>query len=139
MKFNLANEFDREKFKLRCNALYDKKCSVELTEKKDNRTTDQNSLFHFWIKVFADEVGYLSFEDCKADIKKHLLGMRESINKVTKQTEMRQIDTHTLSVTEMSAFMDKFKIWAQNDYGCYLPYYGDAGYEEMINYYKNKI
>lgn len=139
MKFNLSNALDRAKFKLKVNSFYEKKSTVELTEKKTNRTLDQNSLFHLWIKVFADDVGYVSLTDCKADVKKHFLGMRESENKFTGVTEYRQIDTHTLSVGEMSAFMDKFKIWAQNEFSCYLPYFGDAGFEEMNDYYKNKI
>lgn len=139
MIFNLANEFEREKFKARCNKLYKNGNTVELTEKKKNRTIDQNSLFHLWVKVFADETGYLSLSDCKADIKQQLLGKRESENKLTGLTEYRQIDTHTLSVDEMSAFMDKFKIWAQNEFGVYLPYICDNGFEEMTDYYKNKI
>jgi hypothetical protein len=139
MIFNLSNDFDRAKFKVRCNSLYNKGCTVELTEKKKNRTIDQNSLFHLWVKVFAEEVGYVSLSDCKADVKQQLLGKRESENKVTGLTEYRQIDTHTLSVDEMSNFLDKFKIWAQNDFGVYLPYIGDSGFEEMIDYYKNKI
>ena len=43
-----------------------------------------------------------------------------------------------MSASELSSFMDKMKIWAQSELGCYLPYFGDPGYEEMVAEYNGK-
>ena len=43
-----------------------------------------------------------------------------------------------MSTSELSSFMDKMKIWAQSELGCYLPYFGDPGYEEMASEYNGK-
>jgi hypothetical protein len=36
---------------------------------------------------------------------------------------------------EMSDLMTKLKAWAQEELGCYLPYFKDAGFEELMNNY----
>ena len=137
MKFNLANNFELEKYKTYSEKLIEKACIVELTEKKKKRTIDQNSLFHLWVAVFADFIGEPSKESCKRDVKRELLGQKVCKNIFTGQSEFEDYKTSEMTTKELGEFMDKFKIWAQTEYGCYLPYFGDAGYEEMIEQYKN--
>ena len=137
MNFNLANKFDLAKFRVYSEKLIGKACKVELTEKQKKRTIDQNSLFHLWVAVFADFIGELSREACKRDIKRELLGQKVCKNIFTGQSEYEDYKTSEMTTKELASFMDKFKIWAQAEYGCYLPYFGDAGYEEMIERYKN--
>lgn len=103
--------------------------------KRKQRTLNQNALFHLWIQVIADHAGYTSLEDCKRDVKRALLGMREDMNKITGETQMVDYQTSSMTTSELSSLMDKMKVWAQTDLGCYLPYFGDPGYEEMYQQY----
>ena len=43
MKYDLNNDYDINKFNLRCKTLLDKKCKVELKEFRGKRTVKQNS------------------------------------------------------------------------------------------------
>jgi hypothetical protein len=136
MRFNLSNKFEIEKYNAYSEKLKKKGCIVDLTEKQKKRTLDQNALFHVWVAVFADFIGEASRTDCKRDIKRHLLGMREVTNCITGEVEKDDYETSKMTVGELSGFMDKFKAWAGVE-GCYLPYWKDAGYEEMMEQYKN--
>ena len=137
MKFNLSNQFDLAKFKVYSEKLIGKTCIVELTEKQKNRTIGQNDLFHKWIAVFADFIGEPSRENCKRDVKRYFLGMKEVVNRFTGEIEKDDYKTSEMTVNELADFMNKFKIWADAEYGCYLPYFKDAGFEEMMEQYKN--
>ena len=138
MIFNLSNTFDVERAKAYLGRLTEKKAKAELTEKRPARTLDQNALFHVWIAVFADFAGYGSRQDCKRDVKRVILGQRECVNRLTGEVEKTDYETHLMDTGEMSGLMDRFKTWAMTEYGCYLPYRYDPGYEEMINeYYKH--
>ena len=137
MKYNLSNRFECEK----CDVYYAKLKrdgkKIELTEKQ-KRTLSQNALFHVWVAVFAEFIGEVSIEACKTDVKRYLLGARERVSKITGKTEMEDYKTSEMSTKELSDFMDKFKIWAQTE-GCYLPYWKEQGFDEMIEQYKNWI
>ena len=137
MKFNLSNKYELAKFKVYAEKLIGKACIVELTEKQKNRTIGQNDLFHKWISVFADHIGEPSFEACKRDVKRYLLGQKIVTNVFTKKDQYEDYKTSEMSIEQLAKFMSKFKIWAQTEFGCYLPYFGDPGYEEMIEQYKN--
>jgi hypothetical protein len=108
-----------------------------IEEEKQKRTPSQNSLFHVWVAVFADYIGYESREECKKDIKRFFLGMRERVNRITGEIENDDFETSKMSTKELSDFMDRFKVWALTEYNCYLPYWKDAGYDEMIAEYKH--
>jgi hypothetical protein len=135
MKFDGANRYDAQKARCYLEKLIEKGKKFELTEKLPNRTTSQNALFHVWIAVFADFVGYESREDCKRDVKRHLLGMEECVNHLTGEIEKRDYETHTMTTKQMGNLMDRFKTFALNEYGCYLPYAGDDGYSELMAQY----
>lgn len=140
MIFHTLNAFEREKAKVYFNRLVAQKKDIEVKEKKrsDKRTLDQNNLFHLWVSVIADELGYTDKERCKRDVKRTILGQKEDVNRLT--GEVIQVDYRTSEMTtaELASFMDKMKAWAQTDLGIYLPYWRDPGYEEMYQQYKNR-
>lgn len=143
MLYNTLNAFDREKSKVHFDKLIRKNATFELTEKQkpkeeDIRTGQQNKTIHMWFSVMADFFGYTSKEECKRDVKRAVLGQVPYDNPLTGKMELKDYETHLMSISELSSFMDKFKIWAQSEHGCYLPYYGDAGYNEMVQMYKNR-
>lgn len=137
-QYDTSNTLEKEQFKARASFLADSGKIVELSEKKPRRTNQQNRTIHMWFAVMADFLGYTSIEDCKRDIKRAILGQIEYRNEITGKVELKDYETHLMNISELSSFMDKFKIWAISELGCYLPYYGDAGYEEMTNEYKNR-
>jgi len=108
--------------------------AVEITEKRRPRSLPQNALFHLWVRAFADAIGEEDVEKCKIDIKRHLLGQYTALNPATGKIETYDFRTSLLDATRMSELMDKFKAWALNEFGCILPYYGEAGYDDM--YYR---
>lgn len=135
MVFNTRNAFDRERAITYFNKIIKSGEFIEVSMKRKRRTLNQNALFHLWIQVIADHAGYTSLEDCKRDVKRALLGMREDMNKITGETQMVDYQTSSMTTSELSSLMDKMKVWAQTDLGCYLPYFGDPGYEEMYQQY----
>ena len=134
MRFDLSKEIDvirlHEKVEYHIRRQTKK---LELTEKRTERTINQNSLFHMWISVFAEDIGELNLDAVKRDVKRTLLGMREVRNRFTGEIQSDDYRTSEMDTKQLSEFMDKFKTWALSEFGCYLPYFGDAGYEEMIN------
>ena len=135
MVFNTRNAFDRERAITYFNKIIKSGEFIEVSMKRKQRTLNQNALFHLWIQVIADHAGYTSLEDCKRDVKRALLGMREDMNKITGETQMVDYQTSSMTTSELSSLMDKMKVWAQTDLGCYLPYFVDPGYEEMYQQY----
>ncbi|MEG1685955.1 MAG: hypothetical protein RR319_08460 [Bacteroides sp.] len=143
MLFHPSNAFEREKSKTYLEKMLKGTSPFEITQKRelseeDIRTNRQNRTIHLWFSVMADFIGYTSKEECKRDVKRVILGQKPYSNPLTGQLEQVDYETHLMSISEISSFMEKFKIWAQQEYGCYLPYFGDAGYNEMVKEYKNK-
>lgn len=135
MIFRTDNAFERAKAKAYFGKLVDSGKTIEVTEKRERRTLSQNALFHVWVKVVADHAGYASVEDCKRDVKRTLLGTREVVNRLTGEIGRDDYHTSGMTVAELSSLMDRMKAWALADLGCYLPYYRDPGYEEMLRQY----
>lgn len=136
MRYNLSTPIGVEQFKTRCEYLIRKAAIVDLEEKQGKpRTNPQNKTFHMWVSVLADYFGYTSNEECKRDVKRTILGMKPSENRITGETCMIDYETHLMSTKELSEFLDKLKIWAQTEHGVYLPMFTDAGYDELINQY----
>lgn len=138
MIFNTYNTFDRKRAEVYFEKLISSGKIIELSEKKKARTLNQNALFHLWVQVIAYHVGYTSIENCKRDIKRALLGTKEEASRITGEIQQVDYKTSEMTTSELSSFMDKMKIWAQSELGCYLPYFGDPGYEEMVKEYRYK-
>jgi len=135
MRYDFSNIFDCQKARVYLEKLISDKEKAELTKKNKKRTLSQNALFHVWVAVFAEFSGYESKDECKIQIKRKILGQYPKFNRLTGNEEMMDYETHLMDTKQLSDFMDKFKIWANVEFGCYLPYFGDAGYEEMVQKY----
>lgn len=98
-----------------------------------SRNLEQNALFHLWMQVLADELGYLSLEDVKRDIKRQILGTKEVVNQITGELTFEDVKTSRMTMKQMATFMDKVKIWALTEMNIYLPYKKDdpSGYSQM--------
>lgn len=137
MLFDTNNELQAQQGEAYYNKLRKEKKLVEITEKRvmPTRTSQQNKTVHMWFGVFADFTGNPSREETKEQVIRAILGRKPRFNPYTGKEEMVDYHTHEMTVDELSAFMDKFKIWALTEFGCYLPYFGDPGYEEMARMY----
>lgn len=135
MLYNGKNRQEVEQSRIYLEKLISDGKLYEIKAKKEGRTIDQNSLFHMWVSVIADEIGELNKDGLKTFLKRTILGLKTI--EVNGQELTCDYETHSMNTTEMGKFMDKLKIWAQTELGCYLPYYKDAGYEEMFQQYKN--
>ena len=102
MVFNTRNAFDRERAITYFNKIIKSGEFIEVSMKRKQRTLNQNALFHLWIQVIADHAGYTSLEDCKRDVKRALLGMREDMNKITGETQMVDFQTSSMTTSELS-------------------------------------
>lgn len=101
-----------------------------------SRNLDQNALFHLWMRVLADELGYPSLEDVKRDVKRHILGVNEVVNRLTGELTFEDFKTSNMTIKGMADFTRKVKIWAHTDLNIYLPYKHEPGYDEMVEHYR---
>lgn len=125
MQYDLTNSLDKEKFKVKCNALYKKGAVVELTEKVF-RTPNQNRYLHLLLGVVAMETGN-TIEDVKREYFKNLVNP-EIFRYYKTDTRGNTIAVFRsivdVSQEEMSQAIDRFKRWASEN-GIYLPSPGD--------------
>lgn len=127
MKYNLKNDFDKERFKKRVNFLYGNERVVILQE-MTKRTLKQNNYLHLILTAFALETGYTL--ECvkrnffKLEVNKDLFLSEERGNFGTKQAlkSTTQITKENLSIA-----IDRFKKWS-SDNGIYLPEPEDEEY-----------
>jgi hypothetical protein len=129
MTYDLAQQFDLERFKARCNYLIEKGAAVDLTE-RTFRSSSQNRYLHLLIGLVALEVGE-TVEYVKANYFKRLVN--PSIFIVTKVDKLAgQVETlrssADLTKEEMSLAIDRFKMWGRQQ-GWAMP---DPGDTEML-------
>ena len=86
--------------------------------KKGQLVTEDYSptLRSMWFSVMADFFGYVSKDDCKRDVKRAILGQIPYNNPITEKLELKDYETHLMTISELSNFMDKFKVWAQSEH-----------------------
>ncbi len=124
MLFDLSNELQAQNFKARCNALYTKKCIVDLTEKRPQRTLSQNAYLHAALGYFGSQFGY-EIEEVKAWYFKELcnpeLFVRYEPDKLTGEQRKRLRSSADLTTDEMTLAIDRFRNWAANKSGIYIP------------------
>lgn len=137
MKFNLASQDGKQLFNVYAETLMKKGANVELIDKSSarHRTNEQNRTLHLWLRILANHFGYLSLEECKRDIKREILGMKESVNRITGEVIETDYETKRMTTKELADFLSKLKIWAQTEYNIYLPMYTDIGYNELLKIY----
>lgn len=124
MFFDLSNELQAENFKKRCNALYKKRCVVDLTEKKPQRTIRQNSYLHAALGYFGLQFGY-TIEEVKNWYFKETCN-KEMFVKIIHDSitgEERKVlkSSSDLDTEQMTIAIERFRNWAANVAGVYIP------------------
>lgn len=124
MLYDLSIELQAENFKKRCNALFKKRCVVELTERKPQRTLRQNAYLHAALGYFGLQFGY-RIEEVKDWYFKETCNGDLFIRKVTDVItgEERKIlrSSSDLTTDEMTLAIERFRNWASDVAGVYIP------------------
>lgn len=124
MLFDLSNDLHAENFKKRCNMLYRKKCVVELTEKKQQRTSSQNAYLHAALGYFGLQVGY-TIEEVKAWYFKETCNpemfVRTKTDAITGEQRKTLRSSSDLTTEEMTVAIERFRNWAADKAGIYIP------------------
>lgn len=123
MVYDLSNSYDREKFKRRVNALYQRQNVVELSEHKPRRTTPQNSYLHLLLGMFAMETGN-TLEFVKQEYFKRLVNhdlfVEHRYDKYIGEIEVLR-SSRDLDTGEMTTAIERFRNWSASEADIYLP------------------
>lgn len=92
-----------------------KEVSVEITEWKNKRSTDQNALMHKMFTVYGDEIGY-TMEEAKWLLKKMFGINRLMRNKKTGTQELLVRNTSSYNIEEMTEFLRR--VLQHMEYDC---------------------
>ena len=122
MLYDLRNPLDRERFKRRCNALYQKQGIVDLSE-KTKRSSQSNRYLHLILSYLAIETGntldYVKEVFYKRTANKELF-LREKEDEILGKVEYLR-SSADLSKEEMTLSIDRFRDWSSQTAGVYLP------------------
>lgn len=124
MLYDLKNPLQREQIKARFTMLLEKSDSiVELAEKKPKRSNQQNKYLHVILGYFAVETGN-TLEWVKQQYFKKLVNaelfIREQTDKYLGKIKILR-SSAALDSAEMTTAIDRFRNWASNEAGVYLP------------------
>lgn len=124
MFYDLNNELQAENFKSRCKLLLDKKCIVELTEKKLQRTLKQNAYLHAALGFFGLQFGY-KLEEVKTWYFKETcnkdLFVRYKTDGITGEQRKFLRSSADLTTEEMTVAIERFRNWAAEVAGVQIP------------------
>lgn len=133
MKYDLSNELQRGNFHLRSAKLMEKGCVVELKECKV-RSLRQNSFLHVALGYFAAQTGD-TLEYVKQYYYKRLVNpdifRRERDDKFLGHIEVWR-SSASLTQEEMSLSINRFRNWAANEAGIYIPPPDDARLVQLM-------
>lgn len=122
MLYDLSNPLQRESFRTKSEALFNKECIVELTEKKSRRTNQQNAYLHVALSYFASEVGE-TMEYVKKNYFK-ILCNKDLFVQDTEDKYLGKIKTlrssADLTTDEMTTAIERWRNWAASE-GIYIP------------------
>lgn len=135
MKYDLSNELHRAQFKTRAaKLLKEGKAVVELKECRPPRTTRQNSYLHAALGYFASQTGY-SLDYVKQEYYKRLCN-RDIFEREVDDRFLGRIrvlrSSASLSTEEMSLSLDRFRNWASETAGVYIPSPDDARLVQLM-------
>lgn len=149
MKFNISDEFGRKKLMARVDyllakGLREKNVIVELTD-KSQRSNLQNNYLHLIISCLALHIGLPEKETkeeiYKAKVNPDLFVSYKSVEGLGTVRELRS--SASLTTSEMSLSIDRFRDFASRELGVYLPAPNE---EEMlrqlaveIDQYQNRL
>lgn len=122
MLYDLNNPLQRESFKVKSEALVKKGGIVELTEKKQRRTNQQNAYLHTILSYFAGEIGetmeYVKRHYFKVLCNKDLFVLDVEDKYLGKIKVLRS--SADLDTGEMTTAIERFRNWAATE-GVYIP------------------
>jgi hypothetical protein len=125
MKYDLTNEFDRQRFRVRVESLLSHRAFVELKDCAP-RSIRQNSYLHLLIGVVAMETGndlrYTKEAYFKRIVNPHIFVRKRHDKKFGEVEYIRS--TSELTSEEMREALDRFIKWG-NENGIYMPAPGD--------------
>lgn len=139
MLYDLRNPLDRERFKRRCNALYQKQGIVDLSE-KTKRSSQSNRYLHLILSYLAIETGntldYVKEVFYKRTANKELF-LREKEDEILGKVEYLR-SSADLSKEEMTLSIDRFRDWSSQTAGVYLPSANEQEFLASIEYELSK-
>lgn len=122
--YNTADPLQRKQFETRAAYLANKGCAVELKERKPQRTNQQNRFMHVCIGYFAIQIGE-TIDYCKrAYFKQEAnadLFTVISYDKILQRETKRFRSSASLSVDEATLAIERFRNWASQICGIYIP------------------
>mgnify|MGYP003675917705 FL=1 len=111
---------NKQQFKDQLVELEGKEVVIKITERNNNRTKDQNSLFWKWVEIISNETGYTK-EETKELISYKFL-KRERVDEEG-YTETYLRGTSTLNKKEFNDFMNEVSFWSNSTLNITLPTY----------------
>lgn len=123
MMFDTSNPLDKANFLLRAKKLAESGKIVELTEKKPRRTLQSNKYLHVILAYFGTQTGN-TLEWIKQQYYKKLVNpdlfIREKEDKYLGRIKVLR-SSADLDTAEMSLSIDRFRNWAAQQAGIYIP------------------
>lgn len=139
MLYDLKNPLDRERFKRRCNALFQKQGIVDLSE-KTKRSNQSNKYLHLIIGYLALETGntldYAKEVFYKRAANKEIF-IQEKEDIILGKVEYLR-SSASLTQEEFSLSIDRFRDWSSQTAGIYLPGPNEEQFLESIEYELSK-
>lgn len=123
MIYDTSNPLDKANFLLRAKKLAESGKIVELTEKKPKRSLPQNRYLHVILAYFGTQTGNTT-EWVKQQYYKKLVNpdlfIREKEDKYLGRIKVLR-SSADLDTAEMSLSVDRFRNWATQEAGIYIP------------------
>lgn len=123
MIYNLSSPLDKANFLLRAKKLAESGKIVELTEKKPRRSLPQNKYLHVILAYFGTQTGN-TLEWVKQQYYKKLVNpdlfIREKEDKYLGRIKVLR-SSADLDTAEMTESIEKFRNWAAQEAGIYIP------------------
>ena len=123
MLYDTSNPLDKANFHLRAKKLAERGAIVDLTEKKPRRSLPQNKYLHVILAYFGSQTGN-TLEWVKQQYYKKLVNpdlfIREKEDKYLGRIKVLR-SSADLDTVEMSLSVDRFRNWAAQEAGIYIP------------------
>lgn len=139
MVYDLNTGIDRERFKRRVNALYERRAVVECSEHKPKRSSPQNRYLHVILGEFAMQTGntmdYVKVEYFKRLCNRELFVRTKYDDLAKKEVEILR-SSKDIDTGEMTTAIERFRNWASAEAGIELP---DPNDQEWIAYIEREM
>lgn len=126
MLYDLSNPLQREQFRGRVGVLWKKEGAiVELTEKKPQRSGNQNKYLHLILSYFACQYGetpeYVKQEYFKRLCNSHLFVLWKNDRLLPEGHTNVLRSSRDLTTEQMTEAIERFRNWSAKEAGIYLP------------------